>query len=138
MPWIGPFYALSRHSTISIRPTILLGRYLSWRPATLTDNIHLRSFGTAIGSRESELGIDEIDKLINRESSSLCDVIEGFMKNPEPPIWIPPRSNYEFLSNLRIPSYLNSSPNLLFHDLAVCNSDEIEEIFGQRRHVYVV
>jgi hypothetical protein len=137
MPRIGLFYALARHSAISMRPPILLRCYLSCRPAPLTGN-HLRSFGTAIGSRVSELGIDEVDRLINKESSLLCDMVEAFIKSPEPPDWIPPISNHEFLRNLRIPSYLNNSPNLLFHDLAVCNSDEIEEIFGQRRHVYVV
>ena len=145
---VGPFYALLAHSAISLR-TPTLRRCRSWPPATFqnfTGDIWLRSFGTAgpwsTTQPDSELGIDQIDKLIGKESKSLSDVIEAFLRSPEPPSWIPPSyatpSNQEFLRNLRIPAYLNGCPSLLFHDLNVCDSNEIEGIFGQRRHVYVV
>ena len=120
--------------------THLLRRYRSWPPSTFwnfTGDIRLRFFGTAIGlggitQPEFELGIDEIDKLIDKEGESLSDEIEAFLKSPEPPRWIPPNcatpSNREFLRNLRIPSYLNGSPSLLFHNLDVCDGNQIEEI----------
>ena len=81
MPNIGLFYTfLARNFAIPLRPPILLLRYRSSGPATLTGNISLRYFGTAAGSRQSELDIDEIDNLISKESTLLCDVIEGFIK----------------------------------------------------------
>ena len=129
MSRIVPFYALAQHFSMC-RPGILR-RHRLCQPAGF---IRLRSTLPAF-----ELGIDEIDKLIDKEVEPLCDVIETFLKNPEPITWTPPSyatpSNHEFIMNLRIPSYLNGSPSLLFHDLAVCDSNEIEEIFGQRRHV---
>jgi hypothetical protein len=88
------------------------------------------------------LGIEEIDKEINKELDSLRGMVETFLKNPEPPTWIPPNSatpsNREFLTNLRIPSYHNGNPSLLFHNFDVCNDKEIEEIFGPGAHQYVV
>ena len=44
----------------------------------------------SITQPDSELGIDKIDKLINKKSKSLSNVIEAFLRNPEPPSWIPP------------------------------------------------
>jgi hypothetical protein len=59
------------------------------------------------------LGIEEIDEKINKELDSLRGMVETFLKNPEPPTWIPPDSvtlsNREFLINLRIPSYRNGT-----------------------------
>jgi hypothetical protein len=88
------------------------------------------------------LGIEEIDKRINKELDSLRGTVESFLENPEPPTWIPPDftapSDREFLINLRIPSYRNGNPSLLFHNLDVCNDEEIKRIFGGDEHRYVV
>jgi hypothetical protein len=88
------------------------------------------------------LGIEEIDKEINKELDLLRGMVETFLKNPEPPTWIPPNNvtanNREFLTNLRIPSYHNGNPSLLFHNLDVCDEKEIEKIFGRGTHQYVI
>jgi hypothetical protein len=69
-------------------------------------------------------------------------MITTFLKNPEPPTWVPPDyvtlSNRKFLESLEIPCYDNGNPSLLFHDLHVCDNDEIKEIFGSHEHLYVV
>jgi hypothetical protein len=69
-------------------------------------------------------------------------MVETFLKNPEPPTWIPPdyvtSSDRDFLTSLRIPSYRNGNPSLLFHNLDVCDDKEIEMIFGPGAHQYVV
>lgn len=44
----------------------------------------------------------------------------------------------EFLTGLRIPSYRNGNPCLLFHNLDVYDDKEIEMIFGGGAHLYVV
>jgi hypothetical protein len=99
-----------------------------------------------VGSRlvrdpESLLHIEAIDKKINEELDSLRGVIEIFLKNPEPRTWIPPDSvtpsDWEFLTNLRIPS-LWGNPSLLLHNLDVCDDREIKTIFGSKEHQYVV
>ncbi|KAF8224450.1 hypothetical protein L208DRAFT_1461528 [Tricholoma matsutake] len=78
--------------------------------------------------------IEAIDKEIKKELKLLCEVIETFLKNPEPPTWVPPNyvmpSNHKYLTNLRIPSYRNGNPSLLLHNLDVCGGNEIEELFG--------
>jgi hypothetical protein len=83
-----------------------------------------------------------MDEKIDMELESLRGVIETFLKNPEPSIWVPPDyvtpNNREFLTNLRIPSYTNGNPSLLFHDLDVCDDNEIEKIFGPGTSLYVV
>ena len=86
-----------------------------------------------------EHSLEVIDAQIIQELNS---VIMSFLKNPEPFTWVPPAyvtpSNREFLTNLRIPCYDNGNPSLLFHNLDVCDKDEIEELFGRYGHVYVV
>jgi hypothetical protein len=88
------------------------------------------------------LGVEVIDKIIKEELDSLRGMVETFLKNPEPRTWIPPDSvtlsDRDFLTSLRIPSYHNGNPSLLFHNLDVCDDKEIEMIFGSRAHQYVV
>jgi hypothetical protein len=89
------------------------------------------------------LPIEIIDEKINQELDSLRGMVETFLKNPEPPTWIPPESatpsNREFLTNLQIPSYRNGAPSLLFHNLDEYNDKEIEMVFGPGdRRQYVV
>ena len=81
---------------------------------------------------QAEVDIDVINAKINKELESLRNVIEAFLKAPEPPTWIPPEnaSHYEFLKNLQIPSYANGKPSLLFHNLDVCDDAEIEKMFA--------
>jgi hypothetical protein len=83
-----------------------------------------------------------IDEEIDKELKSLRGVVETFLKNPEPPTWVPPDyvtpSNREFLTSLRIPSYSNGNPSLLFHDLDVCDGNEIEKIFEYGTPLYVL
>jgi hypothetical protein len=96
------------------------------------------------GTSQKELAVDieVIDRRIDKELESLRGVVETFLKNPEPSIWVPPDyvapNNREFLTSLRIPSYGNGNPSLLFHDLDVCDGDEIEKIFGRGTSLYVV
>lgn len=82
---------------------------------------------------EAEFDIDAIDVKINKELKQLHDTIETFLKNPEPLTWIPPNdassANSEFLKSLRIPAYANGKPSLLFHNLDICDHEEIEKIF---------
>ena len=89
-----------------------------------------------------ELDIETIEQKINDELGNIRGMVETFLNDPEPPVWIPPKSatasNQEFLKSLQIPSYLDGDPNLLFHNLDVCDNDEIEEIFGNGAHQYVV
>jgi hypothetical protein len=92
-----------------------------------------------IARPELQLDIEAIDEKVNKELDSLRGVFEKFLKNPEPRTWEPPKfatpSNHTFLSDLRIPSYGNGNPSLLFHNLDVCNDKkiarEIEVIFGR-------
>jgi hypothetical protein len=84
-----------------------------------------------------------IDRRINRELESLRETIERFIRNPEPPVWIPPdyitdSSVRDFLTSLQIPMYQNGKPSLLFHNLSLCDDDQIEAIFGSFNHVYVL
>jgi hypothetical protein len=101
------------------------------RPATSKSNI-----------TPTELDIEIIDQKIKEELDSLRGMVETFLKNPEPPTWNPPDSvtpsEREFLTNLRIPSYRSGNPSLLFHNLDVCDSKEIETKFGPSAHQYVV
>lgn len=46
--------------------------------------------------------------------------------------------NCEFLTKLQIPCYDDGNPSLLFHNLNVCDDDEINKIFGSHKHLYVV
>jgi len=84
------------------------------------------------------LGIKVIDEIINEELDSLRGIVETFLKDPEPRTWIPPdyvtSSDRDFLTNLRIPSYRNGNPSLLFHNLDVCDDEEIKMIFGPGAH----
>jgi hypothetical protein len=95
-----------------------------------------------ITPKKHSLDIEVIDAQIDEELNSLRGVIMTFLENPEPPTWVPPNyvtpSNREFLTSLRIPCYDNGNPSLLFHDLDVCDDDEIKGIFGRRGHLYVV
>jgi hypothetical protein len=74
---------------------------------------------------------DTIDNLIEEECKSLRMVVEKFLNSPEPPTWDPPpfATNHEFLASLRLPTYRNGNPSLLFHDLDMCDGAEIERIF---------
>ena len=76
-----------------------------------------------------ELNIEIIDEMINDELGNIRGMVETFLNDPEPPVWIPPESatasHQEFLKSLQIPSYLNGDPNPLFHNLDVCDNDEI-------------
>jgi hypothetical protein len=71
-----------------------------------------------------------IDKEIDKELKSIRGGVETFLKNPKPPIWVPPDyvtpSNREFITSLQIPSYCNGNPSLLLHDLDVCDDNEIK------------
>jgi hypothetical protein len=93
-------------------------------------------------STGSTFGIEVIDQRIENELESLRVVVETFLRSPEPPTWDPPvyatPTNREFLASLRLPTYRNGNPSLLFHDLDVCDGDEIKEIFGKSQHMYVV
>jgi hypothetical protein len=86
--------------------------------------------------------INIIDQWIKEELQSLHVVVEEFIANPEPPIWVPPDnatpSNREFLTNLQIPRYRNGKPSLLLHDLYACNIDGIKKHFGSTDHLFVV
>jgi hypothetical protein len=88
------------------------------------------------------LDIKTIDEKINDELKKIRGKLETFLKNPEPPTWIPPNSatasNQEFLKARQIPRYSNGDPSLLFHNLDVCDNREIEMIFGPGPHQYVV
>ncbi|KAF8223312.1 hypothetical protein L208DRAFT_1426082 [Tricholoma matsutake] len=94
-----------------------------------------------ITPKEHIFDIEAIDKEIEKELKSLCEVIETFLKNPEPSTWVPPNyvtpSNREYLTNLRIPSYRNGQPSLLLHNLDVCDGNEIEEMFGHGEHLCI-
>ena len=91
---------------------------------------------------EVALGIEIIDEKINEELKSLRVMVEMFLKSPEPPTWIPPddvtSSDRDFLTNLRLPTYRNGNPSLLFHNLDVYDDKEIKMIFGPGQHQYVV
>jgi hypothetical protein len=86
--------------------------------------------------------IEVIYGKIDEELDSLRGIVETFIKNPEQRTWVPPDfatpSNRQFLTNLRIPSYHNGDPSLLFHDLDVYDDDEIEMIFGPSVHQHAV
>jgi hypothetical protein len=86
--------------------------------------------------------IEAVDEKTNKELDLLRGMVETFLKNPEPRTWIPPDSatlnKWEFLTKLRIPSYGNGNPSLLFHNLDVCDEKEIKIIFGPGAHKYVV
>jgi hypothetical protein len=89
-----------------------------------------------------EFEIETIQGKIDDELENIRGVVETFLNNPEPPVWIPPKSatasNQEFLKNLQIPSYLDGNPNILFHNLDMCDNDEIKMKFGHNAHQYVV
>ena len=65
---------------------------------------------------ELELDIGTIEQKINDELGNIRGMVETFLNNPEPPVWIP--------------------PSLLFHNLDVCDNEEIEMIFGHGAHQY--
>ncbi|KIM47458.1 hypothetical protein M413DRAFT_200359 [Hebeloma cylindrosporum] len=84
--------------------------------------------------QEHAVDIEVIDKRIHKELESLGGVVEAFLRNPEPPVWVPPdyvtADNREFLTNLQLPSYGNGKPSLLFHNLDKCDRIEIEKMLG--------
>jgi hypothetical protein len=92
--------------------------------------------------KEHTLDIEVINKEIDKELKLLHRVVKTFLKNPESSTWVPPDyvmpSNHKFLTSLRIPSYGNGNPSLLFHDLNMCDGSEIEGIFGSDTPMYVV
>jgi len=74
-----------------------------------------------------------IEEKIKKELDLLSGELKTFLKNPDPPTWVPTdyvALNREFLTNLRLPTYRNGNPSLLFHDLDACDDDEIKKIFG--------
>jgi hypothetical protein len=115
--------------------------------SSLLDHLYTRAAAAQneksnITPKEHTFDIKVIDKKIDKELKSLHGVLKTFLKNPEPPTWVPPNyvtpSNREFLTSLRIPCYDNGNPSLLFHDLDVCDDNEIEKIFGRGTSLYVV
>jgi hypothetical protein len=83
----------------------------------------------------SDLSIDinKIDEKIDKELKLLQRKLEIFLKNPDRPLWVP--ADYvtlhrDFLTNLRLPTYRNGRPSLLFHDLEACDDDGIKKVFG--------
>jgi hypothetical protein len=75
----------------------------------------------------------------------LREAVERFLKNPELPIWVPPdhvpSNAREFLLGLRIPTYRNGNPSLLFHDLDnldAFDGQEMDKLFGRDTALYVV
>ncbi|KIM71364.1 hypothetical protein PILCRDRAFT_93899, partial [Piloderma croceum F 1598] len=114
-------------------PTLQVSEVFTQSPSK--DHLYIivkRSAGEP-STTEPTFDIEVIDKEIEKELKSLRGVVETFLKSPEPPTWVPPDyvtpSNREFLTNLRIPCYRNGNPSLLFHDLDVCDDNEIEKIF---------
>ena len=89
---------------------------------------------------DMKLGFSTIENIIEKERPMLREVLETFLKNPEPLTWVPPShtspSNYEFLKRLRIPSYRNGRPSLLFRDLDACDGNEIARIFEGDESLY--
>jgi hypothetical protein len=117
-----------------------LSRLSAALPVELVDG-HVHVIVVPPGYKKS-LDIEAIDEKINKELDLVREVVETFLKNPEPRTWIPPDSvtpsNRQFLTNLRIPYYRNGDPSLLFHNLDVYDDKEIEMIFGPGAHQYVV
>ncbi|KAK2464549.1 hypothetical protein APHAL10511_003407 [Amanita phalloides] len=87
------------------------------------------------------LDINVINRQIHAELMSLQSVVEAFLKNPELPTWVPPEnatpSVHTFITGLRIPTYRNRKPSLLFHNLNTCNATEIKKIFGAVTHMCI-
>jgi hypothetical protein len=118
-----------------------------WDQRDFTDHLHFIVEPPVSNKRniilpDAALDIETIDEKIHDELEKIRGKVETFLKNPEPPVWIPPNSatasNQEFLKNLQIPSYSTGNPSLLFHNLDVCDNKEIEMIFGPGAHQYVV
>jgi hypothetical protein len=82
-----------------------------------------------------------LEPLIKKTLGIIRPRIETFLENPELPDWVPPLftnpSVSEFLRNLRIPTYRNGSPSLLYHNLH-SHHDVVEKIFGPGNHMYLV
>lgn len=110
----------------------------------LVDHLHtpVAKRARIITPTEHALDIVAVDKNIAEKLQPLRAVIELFLKNPEPPTWVPANSvksdNCDFIASLKIPSYRNGHPSLLLHDLDVCDDKKITEIFGQSEPLYVV
>lgn len=92
------------------------------------------------------LGYTTIVEKIQTGLEALRPVIETFVKNPEPVIWLPPEhieaGIREYLTNLKIPVYPhNNAPSLLFHRLHLVNPEdirEIDKIIEGRQRLYVI
>ena len=118
-----PFYAPLAHSAISVRmPTAIAPGRL--RPSGTSQ----ATFGCDLlvlldpGASHS-LGIDEIDKLITKESKSFSDVIEAFLRSPEPPSWIPPSyATPSIKSSLGISEYqlIRMVPQVSYFTISMC------------------
>ena len=84
----------------------------------------------------------DIDKKIDMLLDSFRGIVKTFLKDPDPPTWIPPESvtssNRKFLNDLQIPSYPNGAPSILFHKLDEHDDKEIEMIFGPGDRQYVI
>src|SRR5215471_20451926 len=91
---------------------------------------------------ETTLSESEFNTLVDEQLGLLRDKIRAFVKNPEPPAWIPPchasPHDRQFLSSLRIPAYTNGNPSLLFHNLLESDDREISKIFQGHEHLCVV
>jgi hypothetical protein len=76
------------------------------------------------------LPIETIKDYISKERNSIAKIINAFLKDPEPSIWIPPEyaSNREYLASLRLPTYPNGSPSLLLHNLDACDPVQVERL----------
>ena len=97
---------------------------------------------TTLTPPEIALDIQAIDRRINEKLKSLRGIVETFLKNPEPPTWVPPavvtQDDRNFYAQLQIPCYSNRAPSILFHKLDDCNDEEIEMIFGRDNRPYVI
>ena len=77
--------------------------------------------------------LPRIQENINNELEWLRERLETFIGNPDPPTWVPPDYvvlNREFLTNLRLPTYRNGNPSLLFHHLDDSDDAEIKKTLG--------
>ena len=88
------------------------------------------------------LEIEAIDQLVAKELDSFREEIKDFLKSPNPPSWVPPKSatpsDCEFYTSLKIPTYRNGDPSLLFHELESCDVEKIKKMYKRGRHMYVV
>jgi hypothetical protein len=88
------------------------------------------------------VNIDTTDEKIEKELISLQPAVEAFLKDPELPIWAPPRfatpNIQRFITELQIPTYPNRKPSLLLHNLDNCDGQKIKEVFDDVTPMYVV